>query len=326
MSCSLTACPYAIFKGVLYEGLLRHPVEERLWQGGHGTTLGADKGTHLYGQLVGLGDRESLQNGSSKGSGERVTCSYRVGHLHLGGLLEADEARGEDVTAVGTTGQNQHLQVILGQQNPALVLQVNTGVAEDTADSNQLFVVNLQDVAAAHGVTEHLLGVEILAQVDVENLQLRTRIGHGVEEAVDGGAAHLAALSQRAEADGTGAERQVAQGVGEGDVVPSHTLLDLILRHANLVERDLYRTRGVIHTVNLRIELLLGKHLENLVAQRVIAHGADYAAVEAKLRDMVCKVGGSTTDFLSFGQAIPQRLTHSYDDFVHDIYVFKFIF
>ena len=67
---------------------------------------------------------------------------------------------GEDVAAVDAAGEDEHLQVVLAQQNPAFVLEVDAGVAEHAADGDELLVVDFEYVAALHRVGEDFLGVE----------------------------------------------------------------------------------------------------------------------------------------------------------------------
>lgn len=80
----------------------------------------------------------------------------RVGNRYFGRLLERDNARSEHIAAIDSTSENQHLQVVFCQQNPAFILQIDTGITKHTADSHQFFVVYLQDVAAAERFTQYL--------------------------------------------------------------------------------------------------------------------------------------------------------------------------
>ena len=90
----------------------------------------------------------------------------------LGVSWKETHSRSEHIAAVRSASQDKHLQVIFSQQNPAFVLQVDARVAENTADGHQLLIVYLEDVAAAHGFAEYLFGIEPLAEIDVEYLQL----------------------------------------------------------------------------------------------------------------------------------------------------------
>ena len=94
---------------------LLHSVKQALWQLRHGTRLSADKGTDLNSELVGFLNRHSGKDGRGKGACEAVAGTYRVVHFHLGCRLEALHAGRKDVAAVGATGEHEHLQVVLAE-------------------------------------------------------------------------------------------------------------------------------------------------------------------------------------------------------------------
>ncbi|CDB11952.1 unknown [Bacteroides sp. CAG:633] len=217
----------------------------------------------------------------------------------------------EDVAAIDATGQDKHLQVVLGQQNPALVLQVDAGIAEHTAHGDQFLIINLQNVAAAERIAQNLFRIETLTQVDVEDAQRIGIVGHGVEKTVDGLARHDAALCQRAEADGTRLTGQSFEGLRVGDVVPSHAFLDVIAGHALGIQLYLDGTRGVRHGFDESVQLFLAEVLQNLCAQFVLAYSTHHAALQPELRHVIGKVGGCSTQFFSFGQHVPQCFAHS---------------
>ena len=204
-------------------------------QHGHSSLLRADKGRRVYSQPMGLVHRLALEDGGDEGGSEGVARAYGVGHLHAGRLYKRYAAGRKDVAAIDAARQDKHPQVVLAQQYPAFVLQVDAWIAKHTADGDQLFIVYFQDVAAAHGVAQYLLGIEILTQVDVKYLQRIRRIGHGVQEAADSLTGHDAALRQRAEAHGTRLLGQLLQGIGIGNVVPRHAFLDVIAGYAHIV-------------------------------------------------------------------------------------------
>ena len=101
--------------------------------------------------------------------------------------------RSEYVTAVSATGENEHVEVVLTENEPALVLDVKTGIAKHTADKHQFLIINLQDVTTLERLTQNLLRIELLAQVDVENFQAVSR--RGIKELLDGLATDHVALS-----------------------------------------------------------------------------------------------------------------------------------
>ena len=154
----------------------------------------AYKGAYLDGQLVCLGDGHARENGCGKGGGERIAGPHGVGHFDTRRGLEALGAGGEDVAAVGAAGEHQHVEVVLAEDEPALVLDVEPRIAEHAADGDEFLVVDLENVAAAQGVADDLARVEVLPQVDVEDLETVHR--RGVEKLHDGVARGLVALGQ----------------------------------------------------------------------------------------------------------------------------------
>ncbi len=183
----------------------------------------------------------------------------------MGRFLEINAARRENITAVHPAGQDQHLQIILAQQDPALVLQVNAGIAKHAANGNQFLIVNLQHVATLHRLAEHFLGIEVLAEVDVEYLQLAFTVRHGIKKTVDGFAGHHAALSQRAETYGTGFTSQAVKRKRIWNVVPCHAFLDVIARHAGIVQRHLYGARRIRHGFNQAVKSFLAEVIEDFM-------------------------------------------------------------
>ena len=60
---------------------------------------------------------------------------------------------------------------------------IETVVAEHTVHNHQLLVVDLQDIADAERILEHLLRIELLAEVDVTDAQTVVRCS--IEELTD---------------------------------------------------------------------------------------------------------------------------------------------
>ena len=149
-------------------------------------------------------------------------------------------------------------------------------------------------------------------------------VRHGIEKTVYRNAADLIALRQRTEAYGARVQSQTFQLIRKRYIVPSHTLFYFITGHAHRIERHLHRARRIRHTFNLRTQTFLRKHFQYFITVGISAYRTDYAAVKAELRYMIGKVCRSTADFLSFGQAIPKRLTHSYYNLIHDIIILQF--
>lgn len=156
---------------------------QALWHYGHGSILGADESTDLNSGLVSLGNGLAVEDAAHERTCEGIAGTDGIGYLYLRGLLERHLAWREYVRAIGAAGEYEHIEVVLAQNQPALVLDVEAGIAEHTANEYQLLIVDLQDVTTLQRLLDYLLGIELLAQVDIENLH--TVIGCGVEELVD---------------------------------------------------------------------------------------------------------------------------------------------
>ena len=76
---------------------------------------------------MGLFYRLTLQDACDEGRREGVAGAYSVGNLHFRCGLERNLSRCEDVAAVDAARQDEHLQVVFAQKNPAFVLQVDAG-------------------------------------------------------------------------------------------------------------------------------------------------------------------------------------------------------
>ena len=120
---------------------------------------------------MGLRHGLAVEDAAHERAGERVSSSYSVGHFDLRRFLEGYVTRSEYVTAVSATGEHEHVEVVLTQNEPALVLDVETRIAEHTTDKYQFLIVNLQDVTTLERLFQNFLRIELLAQVDIKDLQ-----------------------------------------------------------------------------------------------------------------------------------------------------------
>ena len=155
-----------------------------LWYFGHGSGLGADVGTDLNGKFVGFLHGHSREDCRGERSCETVACPHCIGHFYLWSRLETLQSRLENVAAIGATSKHEHLQVVFAQNKIALVFDVESRIAEETADGDKFLIVDLEDVAGTQRLLDNLLSVEILPQIDVENLQAVH--WRGGQEVVDG--------------------------------------------------------------------------------------------------------------------------------------------
>lgn len=88
---------------------------------GHGALLRADAGADLHGQTVSFGDGHAGEDGCGKAAGEAVAGANGVDHIHMRRGLETLLAGSKDVTAVDTTGEDEHAQIVLAEDEPTLV-------------------------------------------------------------------------------------------------------------------------------------------------------------------------------------------------------------
>ena len=173
------------------EGLLG----EFLWQDRHGSILCADECRNLYSQFMCLFYALTLQNACYESACEGIPSAHRISHFHLRCLYKRNFARGEHIAAVYAAGKDEHLQIVFAQQEPAFVLQVDARITEDAAYGDQFLIVDLEDVASLDALGDNLLSIESLTEIDIEDFEDSFSLRHVVEEAVDGVAGNLVALS-----------------------------------------------------------------------------------------------------------------------------------
>ena len=143
-----------------------------------------------------------------------------------------------------------------------------------------------------------------------------------VEELIDRLAAYLVALSQRAPAYSSGIGSHLLDVVGEGDVVPCHTFLDVISRNTLCIELYLYGSCREVHTWHHVLEVLIVQQSESLVAQQVAAYGTDCYRMQAMLTGMIGEIGRSATQLRTCRQNIEKDLAQTYTIFLIQIFYF----
>ena len=62
----------------------------------------------------------------------------------------------------------------------------------------------------------------------------------------------------------------------------------------------------------MELQAFRGEILQDFLSEEVVADGADHATGESELRHMIGEIRRSATDFLTFGQHVPQGFAHSY--------------
>ena len=80
--------------------------------------------------MVGFRHRLATKDAAHKGAGKGVASTNGISHLYLRGLLKGHLTRCEDIRAIGAAGEHEHIEVVLTQDEPALVLNVEAGIAK----------------------------------------------------------------------------------------------------------------------------------------------------------------------------------------------------
>ena len=150
---------------------------EFLWQDWHGSILCADVCRNLYCQFMCLSDALALQDACHECTCERITGTHCICHFYLRSLNKRNLTRSEHVAAVYAACKDEHLQIVLAQEEPAFVLQVDAWITEDAAYGNQFLIVNLEDVASLDALGDNLLGIESLTEIDIEDLRIPSSFG-----------------------------------------------------------------------------------------------------------------------------------------------------
>ena len=121
---------------------------------------------------MGFLERSAGQQLAGEGAGEGIAGTDGVCNLDMRGPQSGDLAiLGGDGTERGTAGQNDVLEVEAVDEPLACLFVIACRNGEHVAHHDQLFVVDLEDVRVAEQLFDEFIGVEVGAQVDVEELQ-----------------------------------------------------------------------------------------------------------------------------------------------------------
>ena len=167
----------------------------------------------------------------------------------------------KDIASVHATSQDQHFQVILGEQNPAFILQVNTRVTEHTAHCNQLFIIYLQHITFLERIAKHFFRIKTLTKVNVKHFQCIFR--HGIQELIDCFSGNHASLCQRTKANRCSLFSQPFQSWSVRNIIPCHTFLYIITRNSFCIQFYLNRTCRIRYFFNHTMQILLIEVFQN---------------------------------------------------------------
>ena len=118
-------------------------------QNRHSPVLCAYKSTHIYRQSMGFGNRKSGKYGCCKRARKRVARPYSIGNLYLWRLSKRHAAGRKHITTVHTARKYEHIQIVFAEDEPTFILDIQSGIAEHTADCNKFFIVDLKHIAKA---------------------------------------------------------------------------------------------------------------------------------------------------------------------------------
>ena len=121
---------------------------------------------------MGFLERSAGQQLAGEGSGEGIAGTDGICNLDMRGQQGGDFAiLGSDGAERGTAGQNDVLEVEAVDEPLTCLFVIALRNGEHVAHHDQLFVVDLEDVRVVEQLFDELIGVEVGAQVDVEELQ-----------------------------------------------------------------------------------------------------------------------------------------------------------
>ena len=103
--------------------------------------------------------------------------------------------------------------------------------------------------------------------------------------------------------------------IGEWDIIPSHTLLDIVSRNALLIKLHLNSTGRIIYLRHYILQLLLIEQAESCIAQGILAHSTDCYRMQTMLTCVVSEVGRSTAELRTTRENIKEDFAQTYTIF-----------
>ena len=103
----------------------------------HSTILCTYISTHVHAYAMSLGNGLASEDGGHERASERVASANGVGNLHLRGLKIRHGSLREYIAAVDATGKHEHVEVVLAEDEPALVLEIHPWIAKHPTDNDE---------------------------------------------------------------------------------------------------------------------------------------------------------------------------------------------
>ena len=140
-----------------------------------------------------------------------------------------------------------------------------------------------------------------------------------VKELIDGVAANLIALSQRAPTYSTCICCYLLNIRSERDIVPCHICLDIVCRHTLAIEFHLNGASRIVNLWHNVLQSLLVELAKSLFAKGIVAHSTNSYREQSMLTCMIGKVGRSTTKLRTSREYIKQYLAQAYAIFLFQV-------
>lgn len=174
----------------------------------HGAALGADVGRDGYGFLMRLADGLAKEELGYESSGERISGTDGVSYLHFWGSDITLFGSREDIRADGTTGEDEHIQLVTRNEFAADTAGLHRVLRNEFAGNGrfakkhgrydiEFLVIDLEHIRPLKRFRDHFGGVPRLTEVDVKDLERILR--HSVKNRLDGLPAGLGTLRERSE-------------------------------------------------------------------------------------------------------------------------------
>ena len=165
----------------------------------------------------------------------------------------------------------------------------------------------------SQGGFEDFLGVEILAQVHIENPKCLG--AHSFQEGLDRGSRNGASLGERSQANGVSARSEIPEVLVEADVVPSN-LGENFVGGLAVLEGHIHAPGGMVGVgldMGVR-QVFRGEDLADFRAVGVRPNGAYGMSRGAELAAVVTEIQRRAAEFFAFGEDIPKYLPDSDND------------
>ena len=243
----------------------------------HGTAAGADESGYLIGQPMAFFERITVQVGADEGGCEGVSGTDGIGDFNLRTGDGKDLVFGNHLAAVPAFGQDDQSETV-GAENGQAGFFRSAFESQEIRHDDNLFIVDLQDVRDLQGFLDDFLVEEMLAEVDIIDLQ--AVFWHVCDECADGLAGHRIPLGQGAETDGAGLGCNRLHFRCVRYIVPGHSFDDRISRDTSLIQRNMDHAGRAVHLGQDGFEPLGSKDPLDILAYQyeIVVNGVELSS------------------------------------------------